>query len=539
MISAVTIRVRQQERTHVRSIRQIHVPSTGNNWTTCMFTNVMQPNENHSFFTILEKIIWGSFNQLLNNNMTFEKTLLYQNQYNSKIKELGVIHHLYLHHTIKCYNEITKKGIYQKIIEVMHNPFISSDDKQRFFNIFSSCQKHYLALCRFAFICKFKRAKIGCDTDMYMNPISKNGCNYVELLHENRKYVFTIPDLTKIIRKSLNTSSDMYSDPQTIKNPYNNLSFTKSDLYTIYFAIKKSDYNIPTVFQQYFYSNFSLTRLIDDFEPSLREAAIRDACITNDDECICELKENILDMIEIYNDTHSEMPLSIHDNFPEKNLLETFKPFMKHYYRSMYSLNNSEKSRSRIYWLASMKKFASENPSFGRKVTKIKSDLSGKKRSLVEYNTNVTSHISPYNYNCEAAECHMKLIEKESDFVVSYRTNIKRAAEQREQREQRSTTHVFRNLATQSISNRNNNNSPFDTLLNSLAEFSLNYSNNEVVNRRTISSDDSSTSSDEDDGLTVNLFGPETNNENMRLDFNNEEIDEYEDDLERETESIS
>ena len=534
MISAVTMRSRRQRHIRVRPIRQTHTPSTKNNWAAGSFTGQIQPDENRTFFTILEKQIWGSFNHLLNNNMTFEKTLQYQTQYNSRINELGIIHNLYLHHTIKCYNEITKKGVYQKIFETMNNPFISADYKQRFFNIFSSCQKHYLALCKFAFICKFKRAKIGCDSDMYMNPISKKGCNYVELLHGNRKYVFTIPDLTKIIRKSLNSSSDMYSDPQTIKNPYNNLSFTKSDLYTIYFAIKKSDYNVPTVFQQYFYSNFSLTRLIDDFEPSLREAAIRDACITTDDECICELKENILDMIEVYNDTHSEIPLSIHDDFPEKNLIEAFKPFIKHYYRSMYSLNNSEKSRSRIYWLASMKKFASENPLFGRKVTKIKSDLSGKKRSLVEYNTNISSLISPYSYNCEESECHMKLTEKESDFVVSYRTNIKRAAEQRERRT--TAAHAFRNLATQSISNRNNNNNPFSTLLNAYSGFSLNNSNNEVVNRHTISSDDSSTSSDDDDddGVTVNLFGPETN-ENTALCSD----DDYEDDLERETESIS
>ena len=200
----------------------------------------------------------------------------------------------------------------------------------------------------------------------------------------------------------------------------------------------------------------------------------------------------------------------------------------------MYSLNNSEKSRSRIYWLASMKKFASENPLFGRKVTKIKSDLSGKKRSLVEYNTNISSLISPYSYNCEESECHMKLTEKESDFVVSYRTNIKRAAEQRERRT--TAAHAFRNLATQSISNRNNNNNPFSTLLNAYSGFSLNNSNNEVVNRHTISSDDSSTSSDDDDddGVTVNLFGPETN-ENTALCSD----DDYEDDLERETESIS
>lgn len=520
MITASTRRPRRQGR----------VQSTKNKWGIYTFDERIQSIEKGTFFTILEKIVWGTFNQLLNANLTFEKTLQYHSEHDSRIKDLGVIHQLYLYNIIRCNNEITKKGIHERMRKVMNNPFISFDDKQRFFNIFSSCQKHYLALCKFAFICKFKRAKIGCDIDMYMNPITKAGCNYIELLHENRKYTFTIPDLSKIIRTSLNTSSDMYSDPQTIKNPYNNLSFTKADLFAIYFAIKKSDYNVPLVFQQYFYSNFSLTRLLDDYEPSLREAAIRDAYNTNDEECVCELKENILDMIEIYNDTHPELPIDINDNFPEKILLEAFKPFMKHYYRSMYSLTNSEKSRSRIYWLASIKQFASENPLFGRKITKTNNTLFGKKHSTTEYNMNVLSHISPYNYNCEETECHVKLTHKENDFVISYRTNIKRA---NEQRERRNAANVFENFRTQTVSNLSDN--PFNELLNAYGEISRNNPSNEVVNTNTISSDDSTISSEDGNGITVNLFGPETN-ENMIGVYPD---DDYEDDIERETESIS
>lgn len=509
-MSTVTRRTRQRRHNSARPInRQTHISYNKIHWETSMLTDITQPVENVGYFTILEKMVWGSFKQLVDTNLNFEKLHQYHIDNYSKISDLGVIHHLYLHDIIRYNNKITKKGIHQKIKTIMNNPFISDDDKLRFFNIFSSCQKHYLALCKFAFICKFKRAKIGSDTDMYMNPIQKKGSNYVELLHENRKYIFTIPDLTKIIRKSLNSSSDMYADPQTIKNPYNNLSFTKSNLYTIYFAIKKSDYNIPTVFQQYFYSNFSLTRLIDDFEQSLRETAIREACITTDDEGICDLTDNILDMIEIYNDTHSEIPLNIHDDFPEEKLIEAFKPFIKHYYRSIYSLNNSEKSRSRIYWLASMKKFASENPSFGRKNIEIKTNLFGKKPH-VGYNTNISSLISPYNYNYEESECHMKLTKKEKDFIISYRTNIKQAAAQREQQ---TTTYYIR---------------PSNTGANNL--------NNENVNIDDIFSFSDSSLSSNDNGVIINLIEPPDIDENMAVYSAD---DEYNDDLERETDSIS
>ena len=53
--------------------------------------------------------------------------------------------------------------------------------------------------------------------------------------------------LKKIVQKSLSNSDEMYSDPLPIKNPYNNLPFSKSNLYTLYFFIKKSDYVMPVI----------------------------------------------------------------------------------------------------------------------------------------------------------------------------------------------------------------------------------------------------------------------------------------------------
>ena len=124
----------------------------------------------------------------------------------------------------------------------------------------------------------------------------------------------------------------------------------------------------------------------------------------------------------------------------------------------------------------------------------------------------------------------MKLTHKENDFVISYRTNIKRA---NEQRERRNAANVFENFRTQTFSNLSDN--PFNELLNAYGEISRNNPSNEVVNTNTISSDDSTISSEDGNGITVNLFGPETN-ENMIGVYPD---DDYEDDIERETESIS
>jgi|UniRef100_A0A6C0IT31 hypothetical protein len=424
---------RTQQRARHRNISRM-AQLDGVKWTTCTFTH-MQPVENVSFLNVMEKVVWGSFNCLTKKDMTFDDMQTYHTINEERITDLGIVHHLYMHDIIRSNQNkqnVSKLWVRTKVNEIMNNKFISKADKTNFFDMYSLCQKHYTALSRFAFICRFKLAKVGCDTDMYMSPISKAGSNFVEILHANRRYAFTISDIIKIIRKSLSTSSEMYADPQTIKNPYNNISFTKSNLYAIYFAIKKSDYNIPILFQQYFICNFSLSRLLDDCETQLREIAIRENCHPTEDDCVCELCENIYDMLEIYNDTHFEFPINVDNEFPEKILIDTFKPYMKHYYRSMYSLTLSEKIRSRIYWLATMKKFASENPSFGRKIIKTTTDLNNKRKSVISYITDVASHISPCNYNIEETNSHVRFINTESDFVNSYRKDIRHTINSRQ-----------------------------------------------------------------------------------------------------------
>lgn len=531
-------------RSNLNRKKRANINSSQNSDLSTISFCVQQPPDKIGFLTIVEKLVWGTFNCLNDHSLSFADLQTYNSTHQTKINEIGILHQLYLHDIVRYSKILTKKYIYSKIDSVMNNPFISQAVKQQYFDVFSLTQKHYISLCKFAFICKFKKAKIGCERDMYLNPIEKKGSNYIELLHENRKYVFTIPDITKIIRKSLNTSSDMYIDPQSIKNPYDNLPFSKSNLYAIYFAIKKSDYNIPNIFQQYFYSNFSLTRLSDDYEPSMRETAIRGSWIGTDDECLCELKENIFDMIEVYNDTHDDCQVNIHNNFPEKVLIETFKPFMKYYYRSLYSLNNSEKSRSRIYWLASMKKFATENPTFGRKM--IRKQIFGMNKEEY-YVTNIISRISPYNYNFDDDKSHIELVDKEKDFVISYRINIKKASENRQTRTRpndpniRNFTVAYRDDLNNSMQNRNIS---FANIMSVYSTISQN--NYNQITTATNQTDSTNTSSDDDD--TIGWIQNETN-VNIDNDHNAQifqgldlttEYDDDDDDLDDpETESIS
>ena len=387
-------------------------------------------NQPTAFYTVLEKVVWGSFNEvLLTKTDSFEKYSDYIDKNKDRVKELDCLHVLfYSYFKYKKNNQsFCRKQKYVSIQQVLKNTFLSEEKKDEYINCLSTTQKHYIALNRFAFLYKYKKARYGCTDDMYMNPISKKGNNYIEMLQENTKYIFTIPDITKIIRKSLHNSEELYADPLPCKNPYCNLPFTKSNLYAIYFAIKKSDYNIPEAYHTYFQCNFSLTKFLDNYECMLRERAIDDRSKLLDESCTCDVKNDILDMIEMYNDSHSSFKIDIHDDFPEETLFKTFTPYVKYYYRSMFSLNTIDKAKNRLYWRALLKHFAIQNPLFGRKTIKSVKKMNNKRTNIIAFNDIAGTFEAPCNYNTNDSDCHIKYSNIEKKFITDYRKDIQNA----------------------------------------------------------------------------------------------------------------
>ena len=97
-------------------------------------------------------------------------------------------------------------------------------------------QKHYLALSRFVHIVKHKISKNGNDCDMFLNPID-NKTKVCKLLHNSKKYLFTLYDLKEIINTSLSREEYGFINISSIKNPYDNVPFSQYNLYNIYFSL--------------------------------------------------------------------------------------------------------------------------------------------------------------------------------------------------------------------------------------------------------------------------------------------------------------
>lgn len=358
-----------------------------------------------SFNYILEKVVWGSSNFICNNPVFYENMHEY---------ELGIHNYLFkdlIYSSRSCGYQSTK---FKKMTEVLNNPFISEKDKNKFLEYLGKAEKTYLSFNKLAFLYKWKIAKIGCNSDMYMNELKETDKNTITILHTSRKYIFTIPDLNKICIKSLDNPFEFYSNPLSIKNPYNNLPLLKSHLYYFYFLIKKSDYNVPEIFYQYFKCNFNLRHMIDTYDSIMRDGNIKQyATNVNDDSM-----EYMDEMIEEYNRHHLKDKIDIDNKFPKDVLYKALKNSLKYYYKSAYSLCNSSKYDNRMFYMAYLYEFKKKNPLFGRR--KYIKTLFGKQ---LVFNTQFTNIECPINYDKDANSSHIEPQRCYSKYVNSYIEN--------------------------------------------------------------------------------------------------------------------
>ena len=171
-------------------------------------------------------------------------------------------------------NMIKNKYIF--LNDVLNNIFYKDEIKELFFSYFSKIQKSYFGFIRFIRLYKFKKAKIQINTDLYMNDLDEKKSNVFSLLQNGHKYLFSATDLVNIMNNSLsNTTSMFFIEPLVPKNPYNNMIFDVSSLYNIYFFMKKQNFTMPFLFQQYFSENFILDEFRNNNECFIRDFSIK------------------------------------------------------------------------------------------------------------------------------------------------------------------------------------------------------------------------------------------------------------------------
>lgn len=287
----------------------------------------------------------------------------------------------YNHDDVNCifkimFNELITPGLNIKnkfnfFISSINNFYIKGKEEE-FINYFCKIQNIYNILNRFVYNYKYNKAKIVVTEDFCSNELIINSKNVICLFQDKSKYLFNIDDLIKIINTSLTNSYMFFSEPLSIKNPYNNLPFNKSTLYNIYMHIRyKTDRYCDLLFK-FFECDFNLTLFKKNNECLLRKITINNYVYKSTSQI---LENEILDMLDYFNKTYckkiNKYKIKINKEFPKDKLIKIFQPYLLLYFISQYSFLNYEKTEATYYFKQGLIIFQEFNPQFGRKKYKI------------------------------------------------------------------------------------------------------------------------------------------------------------------------
>jgi hypothetical protein len=282
---------------------------------------------------------------------------------------------------IKTIYKINMENVYTnkfKCLQVMlSNMFLNEETKKEILTIFYNIQRFIYAILRLKRIWKWNRANTYNTEDLYMNHIHEGQKNTITLLQNNTKYIFQIRELIGSINNSLSNSCHFFVEPLICKNPYTNLPFDKASLYNIYFAIRTSTFIIPTLFHQFFLSDFHLSEFGIMNQHIMNQEYLRKYV---DNNCF----QDVTDIVNEMFDDH-KIKIKINKEFPKDKLFTIMKPYLRMYFISNYSLNEFKK---RLHFKILHKKlhdFLTFNRQFGRRKIRMVEIKPFSKSKKIEY----------------------------------------------------------------------------------------------------------------------------------------------------------
>ena len=302
------------------------------------------------------------------------------NVFNYNYKDDGVNGIIKIFFNSYLNQEINIKTKYKFFMDTINIFCIKGTQKEEeFINFFCKIQKTYNLLNKFLYRYKYKKAKIVVNTDMCLNEIILNSKNVICIYQNDSKYLFHINDLIKIINTSLTNSYMFFSEPVSVKNPYNNLPFDKSTLYNIYFYVIFNTNYHPELLFKFFDVDFNLTIFKNKNEYLLREKIIYNFVYKSTSQI---LVDEIKSMIFDFNYREKINKIIIDVDFPKEILIKVFQPYLLLYVISQYGFLQYKKTEASIILKKTLKRFQKFNPQFGRKKYKL---LMGHRKNFTKY----------------------------------------------------------------------------------------------------------------------------------------------------------
>ena len=254
--------------------------------------------------------------------------------------------------------EISKFVLIKKMFQ---NRMMDDTIHEYIISLFQKSQRCYYAFSKLARIFRLKHTPVQITTDLYMSDLCVSHKNTFVLFDTNRIYYFSLKDLSRIITESLTFSYSFFSEPTVCKNPYNNIPFSKSALYNMYFQMKSTFCIVPAFIQLFFESDFDIYKFKKRNEWYIREYKIQEYIFKTDPKIL------LPDIIRMFRKYDTARQLTVDPDIPPAKLFNSVKQLYKIYLCRKYcycSIRSEYYENELVY---KMGEFIRLNPTFGRK----------------------------------------------------------------------------------------------------------------------------------------------------------------------------
>ena len=336
---------------------------------------------------------WVNNEDVYNVTNSFEYIMdkcLHNPKNGEKYQDAPLLHNMFTVH-------VNNQSKYEILKKVNANLFLSDKHKSEFMELFSRSQQIYFAINRLAFLWKYKKAVQGNTMDMMMNDIHREERGVVEVYQEGSIFLFRTHEVNRIVENSICDNEYMFASPKPVKNPFNNLPFTKANLYTMYLGIDKmSVTKMPIIFYKYFLTEFNLKKFYEQNHALIRDKGIQDYLKNSETD---ELYEDIFDMLDYVNSySRKRIHFDISDDCCKCCIVKIMKPYLKLYLTHKHSLNKYEIKQSFYELRYKLFKLFDHNPAFGRKINiKLHTGLDNKVKFKTTYSLDHPNNYVPFN----------------------------------------------------------------------------------------------------------------------------------------------
>ena len=213
---------------------------------------------------------------------------------------------------------------------------------------------------------KWKKSVIySCDTDLYLNDLNDfKEKHKIVILENNTRYHFRITDLVNYWVECLNHAEGLFPIPQSLTNPYTNLTISLNNLYNIYFKLLNTGFQIPLSISAFFKCHMILDSFAIFYYPILKESTI-DKFMKKKNN-IYDKWEQILNMLHEYRKKIKYLTFTSYISYQAKIIIcDKLHYPLHHYLKFKFACNPNTKKNSNVKAIEYLKKYLRDNPNFG------------------------------------------------------------------------------------------------------------------------------------------------------------------------------